>query len=971
MFSDIYRKIEEKEIPECGGTGTVYEHKKTKARVFTLKTADVNKVFMIGFRTTPKDSTGVAHIMEHSVLCGSEKFPLKDPFVELAKGSLNTFLNAMTYPDKTVYPVASCNEKDFMNLMDVYLDAVFHPNIYREEKIFRQEGWHYELSDENELQLNGVVYNEMKGAFSNPDSVMERYTLNALFRGTTYENESGGDPEVIPDLTYEDFLDFHRTYYHPSNSYIYLYGDMDMEEKLRWIDTQYLSSYDERVMDTRVGEALPVEKGTYVEKEYAVSEGEGEEDKTYLSENYVLPEIKDSLTDLAYETLDFVLLGAPGAPLQEILMERGLGDEICGGYCSGTKRAYWSVIAKNSEKEKLPLLHDTIRECIEELCENGIDKNSLLAALNFLEFKYREEDFGRTPAGLSFGLNAMESWLYDLSPMLFLTYNEEFRQLKELVNTGYFEKLLKETILDNDQMATVVITPKVGLTEEKEEELSGKLAAYKDTLSKEELKGIKTLQEALKAYQEEPDSEECKKCLPMLGLSDIGRDAERVHCVKRNGILYSDIPTHGIAYMRLITDLSSLTEEEIQYTALLKYLFGEMDTEYHTVKELSDAMLLTTGGISHQTNAYQLQNGKDYKPAFICEIRALKEHIGDGIAIAMEMLNETTFANVSRLMDKLMETKAVIQEKLDGGSHAAAVTRCRSYTEGSQRFEDLTGGIAFYDFLSGIAKATKDETEKKNFVNALQAAMEKLKSLPMEAVLSGDEACLTEMRRVLLSRAEMTSVKEGYEEAVNALPKEKKITPAGRLNEGLKTGSQVNYVARTGRWKEGEEPGSGAADVLRIFLNYEYLWQNLRVKGGAYGCMSGFLRSGSGYFVSYRDPHLSETNDIYEKLPEYLENLTISEEDLVKYIIGAIAGMDTPVTASVKASRELSYYYNETTDEILRSVRNEIIDCTPDTLRNFGAKIRRMLSEGNLCVIGQSSAIAKNEKLFGSVRELY
>lgn len=971
MFDEIYRKTAEKELPECGGTGVVYEHRKTGARIFTLKTADINKVFMIGFRTTPSDSTGVAHIMEHSVLCGSEKFPLKDPFVELVKGSLNTFLNAMTYPDKTVYPVASCNEKDFCNLMDVYLDAVFHPNIFREKKIFLQEGWHYELSEEGELKYNGVVYNEMKGAFSNPDSVLERFTLNALYRGTTYENESGGDPACIPDLTYEKFKEFHETYYHPSNSYIYLYGDMDMEEKLLWIDEKYLSAYDKREMDTRVGDALPVEPGAYVEKAYAISDGEEEEQKTYLSENYVLPEITDSLTDLAWETLDFVLLGAPGAPLRETLMEKGLGEEICGGFCGGIKKPYWSVIAKNSDKEKLGLFHDTIREVLTDVCEKGIDQTSLLAALNFLEFKYREEDFGRTPAGLSFGLNALESWLYDREPWQYLTYNEEFKKLRELAETGYFEKLLSDALLSDPQMATVVIVPEKGLTEKNDEELRRKLETYRQSLTKEELASIKACADALKEYQDEPDPEEAKKCLPMLSISDIGREAEKVHATKRDGIIYSPIPTHGIAYMRLVYDLSSLTEEEIQFVSLIKALLGEMDTKAHSFKELSDEMLLKTGGISFFTNAYLLNRGKDYRPSFIAEIRTLPDRIADGIGIALEMVNETLYDNTERVVEKLLEAKSCMQAKLDGASHQVAVTRCRSYAEASQRFEDLTGGIAFYDFLSGAAKLVKEPVHRKRFIKTLKACAEKLASLPFEAVLSGDEESFVSMKTVLLDRPEISSVKESYEECAAALSCEKKILPVTSLNEGFKCSSQVNYVARTGKWTEDGKEGTAAADVLRMLLNYEYLWMNLRVKGGAYGCMSGFLKSGSAYLVSYRDPNLKETNEVYEALPDYLENLEISEEDLTKYIIGAIASLDQPVTASVLASRELAYYYNAVTDEILQESRDEVIGCTAETLRGFAAGIRKMLSGGNLCVIGNAGAIEKESGLFRSVRELY
>ena len=967
MFSDIYRKISEKEIPECGGTGVYYEHIKTGAKVFTMKTPDVNKVFMIGFRTTPDDSTGVAHIMEHSVLCGSEKFPLKDPFVELAKGSLNTFLNAMTYPDKTVYPVASCNDKDFMNLMDVYLDAVFHPNIYREKKIFLQEGWHYELSDEGELTVNGVVYNEMKGAFSNPESVLERYTLNTLYKGTTYEYESGGDPDCIPLLTYENFIEFHKKYYHPSNSYIWLYGDMDMEEKLLWIDSNYLSAYEKRGVDSFVADALPPEHGTCVEKKYALSDGEDEENKTYLSQNWVLPPVKDSITDLSWEILDFVLMGAPGAPLTETLMDKGLGEEIGGGFSAGIKQPYFTVIAKNSEKEKLELFKDTIKEVIGGMCENGIDKKSLQAALNFLEFKYREEDFGRMPAGLSFGLNALDSWLYDLDPTLYLTYDKEFKELRKLADTDYFENLLREGILLNENDAVVIISPEKGLTEKKEAELKEKLAAYKAGLTEEEVNEISAHADALKAYQSEPDDPELKKCLPSLTIADISPEGRKANVALRDGIIYSNIPTNGIAYMRLIYDLSSFTEEEVSFASFIKSIYGEMDTASHSFKDLSDEMLIKTGGISHFQYAGQIKRGMDYKPVLGAEIRTLPDHIEDGITLALEMINETSFDNEDRVMEKLLEQRSAVQSRIDGASHSAAVMRCRSYTDASQRFEDLTGGIAYYDFLNGAVKLCREPVHKKRFIKKLKEVADKIKALPFEAALSGDEESFTEFKRVLLARPEMNSAKPGFEPAYE----EKKIMPVTNLNEGFKSGSQVNYVARTGRVTEPGTICPGSGDVLHMLLNYEYLWNALRVQGGAYGCMSGFLRNGEAYLVSYRDPNLKETNDVYEALPDYLEKLDLSEEELTGYIIGAIAAIDQPMAAAALSMLSIGYYYNGVTDEILKETRSQIINCTNDDLRAFAPGIRRLLSGDSLCVIGGSGAIKREEKMFRSVRELF
>ena len=409
-----YTILEKKEIKELNSVGYIMKHNQTGARIVLMENDDNNKVFCVGFRTPPKDSTGVAHIIEHSVLCGSDKFPVKDPFIELAKGSLNTFLNAMTFPDKTIYPVASCNEKDFQNLMDVYMDAVFHPNIYQEEKIFRQEGWHYEMeSMEDELTINGVVYNEMKGAFSSPDDVLEREIMNSLYPHTSYAVESGGDPDVIPELTYEDFLAFHSRYYHPSNSYIYLYGDMDMAEKLRFLDVEYLSKYEALAVDSELDEEQPFTEPVEVCKEYPITESESEKENTYLSYNISFGNNLDKEQYIAFQVIDYVLCSAPGAPLKQALIDKGIGKDVYSSYENGIMQPYFSIVAKNADKEQLPEFLATIREELTKITEQGFDKKALRAGLNFYEFRFREADFGSYPKGLMFGLMMLDSWLYD------------------------------------------------------------------------------------------------------------------------------------------------------------------------------------------------------------------------------------------------------------------------------------------------------------------------------------------------------------------------------------------------------------------------------------------------------------------------------------------------------------------------------------------------------------------------------
>lgn len=467
-------------------------HKKTGARIALLSNDDENKVFYIGFRTPPTDSTGVPHIIEHTVLCGSREFPVKDPFVELVKGSLNTFLNAMTYSDKTVYPVASCNDKDFQNLMHVYLDAVFYPNIYKEKKIFQQEGWHYEMDDEDSpITINGVVYNEMKGAFSSPDDVNDREVVNSLFPDTAYGVESGGDPKVIPELTYEEFLEFHGRYYHPSNSYIYLYGNMDMAEKLAWIDEKYLSHFDKIEIDSAIRMQKAFEKPAMVYKEYPIIEGESLENSTYLSYNTVVGTSLDKELYYAMQILEYAICSTSAAPLKLALIHKNIGTEVYTIYNNGICQPYFSIVAKNADAAQRDEFVATVEDELSRIVKEGIDKKSLLAGLNFYEFRYREADFGSYPKGLMYGLQMFDSWLYDDNmPFDMIEALEIFKDLRKKIDTDYFEKLIEKYLIHNQHKSIVVVAPKEGLAAMEEKALADQLAAYKAGLAPDAVRQI-------------------------------------------------------------------------------------------------------------------------------------------------------------------------------------------------------------------------------------------------------------------------------------------------------------------------------------------------------------------------------------------------------------------------------------------------------------------------------------------------
>ncbi len=607
---NAYEVLQTEDLSDLKSKGTLLKHKKSGARVLLMENDDENKVFTIGFRTPPSDSTGVPHIMEHSVLCGSKEFPVKDPFVELVKGSLNTFLNAMTYPDKTVYPVASCNDKDFQNLMHVYMDAVFYPNIYQNDKTFRQEGWSYKLDDpDGELTISGVVYNEMKGAFSSPEGVLDRVVLNSLFPDNAYSVESGGDPEVIPELTYEQFLNFHRKYYHPSNSYIYLYGDMNMEEKLRWLDEKYLSDFENEPVDSEIHLQKPFTEMKEVVQEYSIASEESEEDNTYLSYNKVIGTTLDEKLYLAFEILDYALLSAPGAPLKKALLDAGVGKDISGSYDNGVYQPIFSVISKNANVEQKEEFVRVIEDTLKDIVKNGINKKALRAGINYHEFRFREADFGNYPRGLMYGLQLFDSWLYDeTKPFIHMQAIPTFEFLKEQVETGYFEELIQKYLLDNTHGSIVIIKPERGRTARMDKELADKLQAYKDSLSKEEIDALVKATKELEEYQEEESAPEDLAKIPVLGREDISREIAPIYNkeLETSGVklVHHEVETNGIGYTALLFDLSGIPEEKLPYISILQSVLGIINTKNYEYSELFNEINVHTGGIGTSLELY-------------------------------------------------------------------------------------------------------------------------------------------------------------------------------------------------------------------------------------------------------------------------------------------------------------------------------------------------------------------------------
>lgn len=964
-----YEIVEKRMISDLNSEGYILKHKKTGAHITLLLNDDENKVFYIGFRTPPRDSTGVAHILEHSVLCGSENFPVKDPFIELAKGSLNTFLNAMTYPDKTVYPVASCNDKDFKNLVHVYLDAVFYPNIYKEDKIFKQEGWHYEMEDEkDDLTINGVVYNEMKGAFSSPDDVVEREIMNSLYPDTTYGLESGGDPDVIPSLTYENFLDFHERYYHPSNSYIYLYGNFDAEEYLNFLDEKYLNDFEALSIDSEIKKQAPFTAPRELTKEYSIMEDEAVSENTYLTYNVSMGTSLDKKLYAAMDVLDYVLCSAPGAPVKQALIDKGIGKDVYSTLENGIYQPYFSIVAKSADEGQKEEFVATIEAELKKLAEEGIDKKALKAAVNYFEFKYREGDFGSYPKGLMLGLQALDSWLYDKkAPFMHIEANDTYKQLRESIETGYFEDLITSMLLQNPHKTIMTVVPVRGLTTKKDEALYNKLQAYKNTLSDEEIRGIVEDTKALRAYQEQQSSKEALETIPLLTRQDMKKEAAPyINEVKKSGdttLLVHDIFTNGIGYLNLVFDLKKVPAELFPYVGILKAVLMMVNTENYSYGELFNEVNIHTGGIRFVVNTYTNADKMDeYKVTLEVKAKTLYENRDRAMELMKEIILTSDYEDDKRLHEIIAEMKSRMQATMTSAGHSLAAVRAMSYFSPIAAVSEQISGIPQYRLLEEL---------DGNFENRKEELKSNLKALAK---------CIFRQENLLV---DYTGTKEGLvgmEEQIENLKKSlfteavegEPFKPVLSVkNEGFMTAGQIQYVCRAGNFINKGLPYTGALKVLKVMMGYEYLWNQVRVKGGAYGCMSSFFKNGDAYFVSYRDPNLEKTVEVYEKAADYIKNYDADERTVTQFIIGAVSELDTPMTPAVKGSYSLGGYLTNLSMERVQKERDELLATTAETLKGLYRYVEAFMSEECLCVVGNGDKIKENAEMFDKVEQLF
>ncbi|HPA72063.1 MAG TPA: insulinase family protein [Spirochaetota bacterium] len=958
-----FRLEEIREVPEISSTAYLFTHEKTGARLLKLLNSDDNRVFSICFRTPPADDTGLPHILEHSVLTGSRKFPTKEPFVELLKSSLNTFLNAMTYPDKTMYPVASKNEKDFFNLMDVYLDAVFHPNIHGNPYTLMQEGWHHELaSRDGELSYSGVVYNEMKGAFSSPERVLYSRIQGALFPGTCYGFESGGEPEAIPDLTQEKFLEFHGKYYHPSNSYIYLYGNGDTERELAFIDGGYLLGFGRAAIDSSIAVQEPFPAMKEFTFEYPVSPGEETAGKSILSLSYASGRATDPEAYFSFEIMRHLLLGTPASPLKQALLKAGLGRDVLGIAENGILQPFFGIIVKDTDPDKKERFLSTVRGTLETLARDGIDRELVEASLNYNEFQLREAEYSRLPKGLYYHMRSMDSWLYGGDPLLHLNFAPTMAALRRGAAERCFEKFIEERLLGNPHAALVTLVPKPGLAEERERRTAEKLAKFRASLAPAELDTLVEKNRELKKRQSEPDSPESLAKLPTLELTDINPLVEEIPTQEeRRGditLLANDVPTGGITYLNLYFDTSAVEQPLLPYAGLLAGLLGKISTSLHGYSDLAKRISLETGGMSFYTESYSHSGSADiFYPKLIVRAKALDGRVERMMDLAGEIAASTDFGGIERVREVLKEMKSRYEMHLSDQGHVIAQKRLFSYFSPMEKHDDLVSGFSFYKFLAATEKdldAKYDEVRSK--LEKVRALIFRRGNLLASLTAGADgrkrfDGCIDSFAaRLFADGARRQEYRFGMES----------------LNEGLMLSqSQVQFVAKGQNFLRKGFAYSGTMPVLATIVRLDYLWNRVRVQGGAYGASMSINRNGNMAFSSYRDPNLSNTLSVYREAPAYLRSFNPGAREMTNYIIGTISNLDQHLTPQQKGEKAARLRISGISRETLQEERDRVLRATRADISSCAEILDALMKEECHCVLGSEIKLREEKRLFG------
>lgn len=938
-------------LAELDGRLCLLEHEKTGAQAIWLEREDENKTFGVAFRTLPEDDTGVFHILEHSVLCGSDRYPVKEPFVELMKSSLQTFLNAMTFPDKTFYPVSSRNGKDFLGLMRVYLDAVFRPMIYSKPEICYQEGWHYELDEAGSPSYKGVVFNEMKGVFASPDTIVQNETFRLLFPDTSYRFVSGGDPAHIPELTYERFLDSHRRFYHPSNAYIFLDGRMDIDEVLSILDREYLSAYGKRDDWPAFVPQAPVRSGL-VKSYYEVGGNEDITGKARLAWGRVLGDFSSREEQMAVQALAEVLCGGNQAPLKRALLDRGLAQDVRLSIMDGILQPYAVLEARNINGDRAKEVDAALREALEQLAREGLDHEQLAAALANLEFQLRERDYGGMTRGLAFGLSVLESWLYGGDPAANLEAGGLFASLNRKLEEGWFEDLLERVFLQNPHGCELLLLPSTTLGAETRAAEKARLEEARKSWDEAALSDLRKQQDSLTAWQTAGDTPEAIATLPRLALSDVS-DAPadlptREDALAGRPLLSHPIPTGGISYVNLYFDINDFSEEKLSQASLLCRLLGELDTASHSGRELRALRQLRLGNLSFSVEAYSGINAPETCRAFLCvSFSALDGKIGDAAALVAEILSETSFTEQAAVRALLRQSISGMEQAIIASGSNFAMARVMAGCSAQGVVQERSGGFAFCQWLKGLEK--EFDANAANLMDEL-------------AELCG--AIFVKGRLTVSVTGTSSDAEEALETALlsrlsgrNLAELSCAVRPWGRKKEGIVIPAGISFAALGGSLLAHGGKYSGTMRVLGRIVSLSWLWNAIRVQGGAYGTGLALGDQGCACFHSYRDPSAARSLGCYRQTAEYLRNFLSSQPDLTGFILGAVAESDPLLLPSRQGKTADGLYFKGVTWEDRQAVRRDMLSATPQRLAELTDSLEGLGRDGGVCVIGSRPQI--------------
>ncbi len=954
-----FKLLKKQKIKEYNAEGLLFEHLKSGARLIKILTNDDNKTFMISFKTIPDCDCGMPHILEHSVLNGSKHFPVKSPFDVLMKGSLNTFLNAMTASDRTMYPVSSRNDKDYFNLMHVYLDAVFFPNVLHEPKIFKQEGWHFELkSKDDSLKYNGVVYNEMRGVYSSPEAYLEYYINRNLFPDNTYGFDSGGNPDYIPDLSYQRFIKFYKRFYHPSNSYIYLYGDYDLLKELKFINDEYLSHFEKSNVNAFIPLQKPFKAPKKIVKNYPAPKSAKTKNQTFLNLSIVVGLGIDTKLNMAMDTLTDYLVNLPSAPIRMALRKAGIGKEVSARFDDSRKQTVFSITVKNANPEDANKFKEIVYNVLNDVVKKGVNKKVLKGLINRKEFRLREPKSGYK--GLILGMNMLQGWMFKNDPFLTASYDKEINYIKNQLNTNYFENLIKEKLIKNPHTLLTVLKPEPGLMERNIERLNLKLKAIKDKMSPEQINKLVEETKELKEYQKRPDSPEALKTIPLLSLKDIKPrdDYYAIKKITKNGVNYLTYPafTSGIVYGKIIFDLRKVPQNLIPYAQLLSDVLGLLNTEKYSYGQLSTEININTGGVSTYINTYLKNLDPDRPlPKFIVSAKVMNDKIDKGFELAKEVLLKSKIDDRKRLKQILMRVQSNLESMTQYNGLGLAMTRLSSYFSNRGKIEELTSGISYYKFVTDLAK-NYDKKADEIISNLKKVSTLLFSKNNVELAVTGSDKDIEKF-----IKASLSFIKELYKEEGKTYEYKFKFN---NRNEGITSASKVQYVVQGYNYKKLGYKYTGKLRVLNQILSTDYLQTQIRVLGGAYGGFAGFSSSGLSYFGSYRDPHLKRTLKKYKESVNYLNKFHATEREMTRYIIGTLSRYEMPLNPQQQGNMALTYYYNGIKKNELLKEKKDILSTTPEDIRGFSKMISDILNQNYYCVYGNEKKLNDNKELF-------